>query len=85
MKPVISVILTAGDGVETYHKNLAGQTFKEFEIIDADRVTGLEKAQGEYILFADGSEVYPDGMLERRCMQRQSRAARTWLSQTVSL
>ena len=44
MKPVISVILTAGDGVETYHKNLAGQTFKEFEIIDADRVTGLEKA-----------------------------------------
>ena len=75
MKPVISVILTAGDGVETYHKNLAGQTFKEFEIIDADRVTGLEKAQGEYILFADGSEVYPDGMLEKMYAEAEQSGA----------
>lgn len=55
MKPVISVIFTAGSGVETCRAKLAGQTFKEYEIIEADRFAGLERAHGEYILFVDGS------------------------------
>lgn len=65
MKPVISVIFTAGSGVETCRTKLAGQTFKEYEIIEADRFAGLERAHGEYILFVDGSEVYPENMLEK--------------------
>lgn len=65
MKPVISVIFTAGSGVETCRAKLAGQTFKEYEIIEADRFAGLERAHGEYILFVDGSEVYPENMLEK--------------------
>ena len=40
MKPVISVIFTAGSGVETCRTKLAGQTFKEYEIIEADRFAG---------------------------------------------
>lgn len=43
MKPVISVIFTAGSGVETCRAKLAGQTFKEYEIIEADRFAGLER------------------------------------------
>ena len=77
MKPVISVIFTAGSGVETCRTKLAGQTFKEYEIIEADRFAGIERAHGEYILFVDGSEVYPENMLEKR-MTPQSRAGRTW-------
>ncbi len=65
MKPVISLIFTAGDGVDTCREKLAGQTFKEYEIIEADRSAGLERAQGEYILFVDGSEIYPENMLEK--------------------
>lgn len=65
MKPVISVIFTAGSGVETCRTKLAGQTFKEYEIIEADRFAGIERAHGEYILFVDGSEVYPENMLEK--------------------
>lgn len=65
MKPVISVIFTAGSGVETCRAKLAGQTFKEYEIIEADIFAGLERAHGEYILFVDGSEVYPENMLEK--------------------
>ena len=65
MKPVISVIFTAGSGVETCRAKLADQTFKEYEIIEADRFAGLERAHGEYILFVDGSEVYPENMLEK--------------------
>ena len=41
MKPVISVIFTAGSGVETCRTKLAGQTFKEYEIIEADRFAGI--------------------------------------------
>ena len=59
MKPVISVIFTAGSGVETCRAKLAGQTFKEYEIIEADRFAGLKSAQGEYIMFVDGIEIYP--------------------------
>ena len=47
MKPVISVIFTAGSGVETCRAKLADQTFKEYEIIEADRFAGLERAHGE--------------------------------------
>lgn len=65
MKPVISVVFTAGSGVETCRTKLAGQTFKKYEIIEADRFAGLERAHGEYILFVDGSEVYPENMLEK--------------------
>lgn len=48
MKPVISVIFTAGSGVETCRTKLAGQTFKEYEIIEADRFAGLERARRIY-------------------------------------
>lgn len=40
MKPVISVIFTAGSGVETCRAKLAGQTFKEYEIIEAGQIRG---------------------------------------------
>lgn len=65
MKPVISLIFTAGGSADTFHEKLAGQTFKEYEIIEADRFAGIERAHGEYILFVDGSEVYPENMLEK--------------------
>lgn len=40
MKPVISVIFTAGSGVETCRTKLAGQTFKEYEIIRSGQIRG---------------------------------------------
>lgn len=64
MKPVISVIYTAGCE-DTHPVNLANQRLKEYEIINADISTGLEKAQGEYVLFVDGLETYPGDMLEK--------------------
>mgnify|MGYP005918708711 CR=1 FL=1 len=44
MKPVISLIFTAGGSADTFHEKLAGQTFKEYEIIEADRFAGIERA-----------------------------------------
>lgn len=78
MKPVISVIFTAGSGVETCRAKLAGQTFKEYEIIEADRFAGIERAHGEYILFVDGSRRFIRRTCWRSCMTPQSRAGRTW-------
>ena len=47
MKPVISLIFTAGGSADTFHEKLAGQTFKEYEIIEADRFAGIERAHGQ--------------------------------------
>lgn len=74
MKPVISVIFTAGSGVETCRAKLADQTFKEYEIIEADRFAGLERAHGEYIL----ARRFIRRTCWRSCMTPQSRAGRTW-------
>ena len=76
MKPVISVIFTAGSGVETCRAKLAGQTFKEYEIIEADIFAGLERAHGEYILFV--ARRFIRRTCWRSCMTPQSRAERTW-------
>ena len=78
MKPVISVIFTAGSGVETCRAKLADQTFKEYEIIEADRFAGLERAHGEYIYCSWMARRFIRRTCWRSCMTPQSRAGRTW-------
>lgn len=77
MKPVISVIFTAGSGVETCWTKLAGQTFKEYEIIEADRFAGIERAM-ENIYCSWMARRFIRRTCWRSCMTPQSRAGRTW-------
>ena len=77
MKPVISVIFTAGSGVETCRAKLAGQTFKEYEIIEADRFAGLS-ARVENIYCSWMARRFIRRTCWRSCMTPQSRAGRTW-------
>ena len=71
MKPVISVIFTAGSGVETCRAKLAGQTFKEYEIIEADRFAGLERAQESTTQQTPASGTAVQQLTTRHCLTSQ--------------
>ena len=76
MKPVISLIFTAGGSADTFHEKLAGQTFKEYEIIEADRFAGIERMENIYCSWM--ARRFIRRTCWRSCMTPQSRAGRTW-------